>query len=67
MNEEIAKSKEVFIRRHCEPGHEVEFDWSDVKLEIDGKLKSYSLAVFTLAYSNYRFAKLYQSESQVCD
>lgn len=66
VNEETAKSKEVFIRRHCEPGHEVEFDWGEVKLEIDGKLKSYSLAVFTLAYSNYRFAKLYQSESQVC-
>lgn len=66
VNEETAKSKEVFIRRHSEPGHEVEFDWGEVKLEIDGKLKSYSLAVFTLAYSNYRFAKLYQSESKVC-
>lgn len=66
VNEETAKSKEVFIRRHSEPGHEVEFDWGEVKLEIDGKLKTYSLAVFTLAYSNYRFAKLYQSESQIC-
>lgn len=66
VNQETAKSKEVFIRRHAEPGHEVEFDWGEVKLEIDGKIKSYSLAVFTLAYSNYRFAKLYQSESQVC-
>lgn len=66
VNEETAKSKEVFIRRHSEPGHEVEFDWGEVKLEINGKLKSYSLAVFTLAFSNYRFAKLYQSESQVC-
>nr|WP_144924760.1 IS21 family transposase [Paenibacillus bovis] len=66
VNQETAKSKEVFIRRYCEPGYEVEFDWGEVKLEIDGKLKAYSLAVFTLPYSNYRFAKLYQSESQVC-
>lgn len=60
------KSKEVFIRRHCEPGYEVEFDWGEIKLEINGKIKSYSLAVFTLAHSNYRFAKIYQSETQVC-
>lgn len=66
VNEESAKSKEVFIRKNSEPSHEVEFDWGEVKLEISGKLKSYSLAVFTLAHSNYRFAKLYQSESQVC-
>ncbi|MFD1852256.1 IS21 family transposase, partial [Oceanobacillus bengalensis] len=66
VNEETAKAKEVFIRRYCEPGYEVEFDWGEVKLNINGKIRSYSLAVFTLAYSNYRFALLYQSESQVC-
>lgn len=66
VNSEIAKTKEVFIRRFCEPGYEVEFDWGEIKLEIDGKLKSYSLAVFTLAYSNYRFARIYESESMVC-
>lgn len=66
VNDEEARSKEVFIRRYCEPGHEVEFDWGEIKLELDGKLKSYSLAVFTLAHSNYRFARIYQSETQVC-
>lgn len=66
VNKVTTKSKEVFIRRYCEPGYEVEFDWGEVKLQIDGKIKSYSLAVFTLAHSNYRYAKLYQSESQVC-
>ncbi len=66
VNEYTAKTKEVFIRRYCEPGYEVEFDWGEVKLEVDGNIKSYSLAVFTLAHSNYRFARLYQSESQVC-
>lgn len=66
VNKETAKTKEVFIRRHSEPGYEVEFDWGEVKLEIDGKTKSHSLAVFTLAYSNYRFARIYESESQIC-
>lgn len=66
VNEENEKSKEVYIRRHCKPGYEVEFDWGEVKLQIDGKIKSYSLAVFTLAYSNYRFAMLYESETRVC-
>ncbi|WP_425458081.1 IS21 family transposase [Bacillus rubiinfantis] len=66
VNQETAKSREVFIRKYCEPGYEVEFDWGEVKLEIDGKLKTYLLAVFTLPYSNYRFARLYESESQVC-
>ncbi len=66
VNKESVKIKEVFIRRYCKPGYEVEFDWGQVKLEINGELKSYSLAVFTLAHSNYRFAKIYQSESQIC-
>lgn len=66
VNKEVSKSREVYIRKNCLPGQEVEFDWGEVKLEINGKIKSFPLAVFTLAHSNYRFARLYQSESQVC-
>lgn len=66
INNEIQKTKEVFIRKHCLPGQEVEFDWGEIKLEIGGQIKSYSLAVFTLAYSNYRFARIYESETQIC-
>lgn len=66
VNKESEKQKEVYIRRHCEPGYEAEFDWGEVKLAINGKMKSYSLAVFTLAHSNYRFAMLYQSETRIC-
>lgn len=66
VNSEVSKMKEVFIRRHSEPGYEVEFDWGEIKIVVDGKIKTYSLAVFTLAHSNYRFAKIYQSESQIC-
>jgi hypothetical protein len=58
--------KEVFIRQRYSAAWEVEFDWGEVKLVIDGKQKSYSLTVFTLAYSNYRFALLYESETMIC-
>lgn len=66
VNAETVKMKEVFIRKYCEPTEEVEFDWGEVKLDIEGKIRSYSLAVFTLPYSNYRFARIYESETQVC-
>lgn len=55
VNAEIQKSNEVFIRKNSMPAKEVEFDWGEVKLNINNKLKSYSLAIFTLANSNYRF------------
>ncbi|HLR41769.1 MAG TPA: IS21 family transposase [Pseudogracilibacillus sp.] len=66
VNSETSKVKEVFIRRHAEAGYEVEFDWGEIKLEIDQKLKAYYLAIFTLPYSNYRFARIYESQSMVC-
>ncbi|SES27148.1 Integrase core domain-containing protein [Gracilibacillus ureilyticus] len=66
VNKETSKKKEVYIRKYCEPGAEVEFDWGEVKSVIDGKIKSYSLAVFTLPYSNYRFARIYESETRIC-
>ncbi len=51
--------KEAFIRQSYSPGSVCEFDWGEVKLKIDGVKKVYQLAVFTLAWSNYRFAFLY--------
>jgi len=66
VNDETTKAKEVFIRSHCVAGHEVEFDWGEIKLEIDQKLKVDYLAIFTLPYSNYRFARIYESQSMVC-
>ena len=66
VNNETSKTREVFIRRHAESGYEVEFDWGEIKLEIDQKLRVYYLAIFTLPYSNYRFARIYESQSMVC-
>jgi len=55
-------SKEVFIRQFYQPGSVCEFDWGEFKMEINGVLCRYYLAVFTSAYSNYRYALLFQRQ-----
>ncbi len=53
------KQKEAFIRQQYAAGQVVEFDWGEVKLRINGVEKKLMLAVFTSAYSNHRWARLY--------
>ena len=55
-------ASEAFIRQEYQPGEQCEFDWGLVKLEIGGKLEQIQLAVFTSAYSNYRYATLYRRQ-----
>lgn len=66
VNQEMKKHREVFIRQEPDAGIEAQFDWGELKLEIRGKLRPYHLAVFSLPYSNYRFAYLYEGETMVC-
>jgi len=54
--------KEAFIKQEYQPGEVCEFDWGEARLIVAGKLQSYRMAVFTLAYSNVRWAALYRSE-----
>lgn len=56
------QSKEAFIRQEYEPGETCEFDWGEIKLYIKDKQVRFQLAVFTSAYSNYRFAAIYQRQ-----
>lgn len=57
-------SKEAFIRQEYTPGDVCEFDWGVVKLNINGEgYKKYQMAVFTPAYSNYRFAYLFRFQN----
>ena len=51
--------KEAYIRQQYTRGDVCEFDWGEVKLLVGGKLKRLQLAIFTPAYSNYRFARLF--------
>ncbi|NLY78350.1 MAG: IS21 family transposase [Lysinibacillus sp.] len=66
VNREEKRKKEVFIRQKAIAGHEIEFDWGEVKLFINETLRTLSMAVFTLPYSNYRLAYLYESETMIC-
>ncbi len=53
------KSRESFIKQLYSPGIVSEFDWGEVKLYISGKQQTLNLAVFTSAFSNHRWAKLF--------
>lgn len=54
--------REAFIKQGYTPGTVCEFDWGEVKINIGGKYHRYYLAVFTTAYSNYRYALLFQRQ-----
>jgi len=62
IQERKASNSEVFIRQQYKPGHDCEFDWGNVVLKIGGKIKHLMLAIFTLCYSNYRWAMLFYRE-----
>lgn len=57
-----AVSQEAFIRQQYLPGSACEFDWGEIKLIIEGQLCRFYLAVFTSAYSNYRYAVIYRRQ-----
>jgi len=56
------QTKESFIKQVYQPGNTCEFDWGDVKLNICGIWRTYNLAVFTSAFSNYRWGKLFHRQ-----
>lgn len=55
-------SKEAFIKQIYEFGDVCEFDWGEVKLRHGGVIKTYKMAVFTSAKTNFRMAFLYRRE-----
>jgi len=59
IKQQRKKTQEIFIRQQAKPGCVSEFDWGIAKLKINGKQKNMMLAVFTLAYSNHRWAMLF--------
>lgn len=56
------RQQEAFIRQQYAPAASCEFDWAEVKIKIEREYKRFYLAVFTSAYSNYRFALLFQRQ-----
>lgn len=59
ISEKNNKTKEAYIRQVYKPGEVCEFDWGEVKLFINGKIRALNMAVFTPALSNYRHAILF--------
>jgi transposase len=57
--------REVFILQEPRVGQRAEFDWGEVTLRIAGVWQKYSLAVFVLPFSLYRFARLYQRSTRL--
>lgn len=55
-------NKEAFIRQAYSPGEICEFDWGEIKIYLNDKLERLQLAVFTSAYSNYRYAFIYKRQ-----
>lgn len=66
ITKKLHRVKEAFIKQVYEPGYSCEFDWGEVKLNINGQLTRYQLAVFTHSYSNYRYARLYNRQDSIC-
>lgn len=62
IREQELQKCEAFIKQIYLAGEECEFDWAEVKLIIAGVRKRLYLAVFTSAYSNYRYCRLYQRQ-----
>ena len=59
--------KEAYIKQEYIPGEIVEFDFGTVKLKDDlGVVREYQLAVFTSAYSNFRWARLFPKQNTAC-
>lgn len=65
IRREASRGKESFIKQVYHPGEVCEFDWGEVKVYIKGYLQTFNLAVFTSAYSNYRYAKLFYRQDSL--
>jgi len=61
------KKREAYIRQEYIPGDVAEFDFGVVKLRMnDNSIKEFQMAVFTAAYSNYRWARLFPKQNTGC-
>lgn len=61
----VTQSQEAFIRQGYAAGACCEFDWAEVKLNLDGQYKRFYLAVFTSAFSNYRYSLLFKHQDSL--
>lgn len=56
------KNKEAFIKQSYDPGQRAEYDFHQIKVLIDGKLRNIYQATISMPYSNYKFVKHYPNQ-----
>lgn len=56
------KNKEAFIKQSYSPGYRAEYDFHEIKVIIDGKVRKIYQATITLPFSNYIFVKHYENQ-----
>ena len=56
------KNKEAFIKQSYDPGYRAEYDFHEIKVIIDGKVRKIYQATITLPFSNYIFVKHYENQ-----
>lgn len=61
--EQSRRQAEAFIKQTYKLGNTCEFDWGDCYLTIKGTYGTFQMAVFTCAYSNYRFSMLFEHQN----
>lgn len=61
----LFRAKEAFIRQEYVPGSVCEFDWAEAKLVIGGIRQRVYMALFTSAYSNYRYGFVYHRQDSL--
>ena len=57
-------TKECFIRQEYELGDRLEYDFGEVKLEIDGVAKTYHMAVLSSPGGDFRWSYLYTNQKK---
>ncbi|WP_242954419.1 hypothetical protein [Clostridium oryzae] len=56
------RNERLIYAQEYSPGDIAEFDFGTVKLKMnDGSIKEFQMAVFTAAYSNYRWVDYFQN------
>lgn len=59
------KKREAYIHQEYMPGDVLEFDFGLVKLQLgDGTIRELQLVVFTAAYSNFRWTRLFPKQNR---
>ncbi|XMB67080.1 IS21 family transposase [Mycoplasmatota bacterium zrk1] len=64
INEKRRKIRECFIKQSYEYGDRLEYDFGEVRLEIDGEIGKYHLAVLSSPKSDFRWAYLYKNQKK---